>query len=122
MTQANPNRPMFPPVIDASLISSWRACQKQAEYSYFEHWKPQEENVHLVAGGAFAKGLETARRAFYEFGAEEQDAIGIGLEALIKKYGAFECPSDSAKSLERTAGALEFYFENYPMDSPHWSG
>jgi hypothetical protein len=108
-------RPMFPPVIDASLMAAWRACHMQAFRTYFEHWKPQEESVHLVAGGAFARGLEIARRRFYEDGMTQEEAIGQGLGALIAKYGDFECPSDSAKSLERTCGAFEFYFDNYPM-------
>ena len=38
-----------------------------------------------------------------------------GLHACINTYGDFECPADSAKSLERTAGALEFYFQQYPL-------
>jgi hypothetical protein len=33
----------------------------------------------------------------------------------MEAYGDFECPADSAKSLERTAGALEFYFSQYPL-------
>jgi hypothetical protein len=33
----------------------------------------------------------------------------------MSHYGDFECPPESAKSLERTAGALEFYFDRYPL-------
>jgi len=35
---------------------------------------------------------------------------------LIKQYGDFECPEDSAKSLERMMGALDYYFANFPLD------
>lgn len=108
-------RPMFPPVIDSSLIAALRSCQQKAKLSYVEHYKPQTESVHLVAGGAFAKGVEIARRKFYEDGASAQDSEALGLLALMQKYGDFECPQDSAKSLERTMGALEFYFANYPL-------
>jgi hypothetical protein len=38
-----------------------------------------------------------------------------GMQALVAAYGDFECPADSAKSLERTLGALQFYFERYPL-------
>lgn len=39
-----------------------------------------------------------------------------GLASLIHSYGNFQCPADSAKSLERTAGAYEFYFSRYPLE------
>lgn len=108
-------RPFFPVAIDSTLLAAFRACPQRAFRQYIEHWKPAAESVHLVAGGAFADGVEQARRAYYEtsFGAE--DSVGLGLKALINRYGHFECPPESAKSLERTAGALEFYFENYPL-------
>jgi hypothetical protein len=71
--------------------------------------------VHLIAGGAFASGIEKARRCFYEDKLSAEDSMAQGLLALINHYGDFECPADSAKSLERMCGALEFYFENYPL-------
>lgn len=42
-------------------------------------------------------------------------ATAMGLRALLAAYGDFECPPTSAKSAERMAGALEFYFDNYPL-------
>ena len=109
-----PNHP-FPLAIDSTMLGSFRSCPQKMYRTYMEHWKPQSESVHLVAGGAFADGIEAARRAFYEMGKSVEDSVGIGLESLIHKYGDFECPPESAKSLERTAGALEFYFANYPL-------
>jgi hypothetical protein len=139
------NRPLFPPAIDSTILAAFRSCPQKAFRTYVEHWKPQTESVHLVAGGAFAKGIEIARRAFFEgiyetpnivylrnetTGFEDRHvtwasaegplrdreaAEAMGLGALLATYGDFECPADSAKSLERTAGALEFYFERYPL-------
>jgi hypothetical protein len=83
--------------------------------TYLQHWKPQNESVHLVAGGAFAKGVEVARKAFFEEGVSLSQAQEAGIEACLIAYGDFECPPESAKSLTRTAGALEFYFEQYPF-------
>lgn len=108
-------RPMFPHVIDATILSAFRSCPQKMFRTYVEHWKPQNESVHLVAGGAFAKGVEEARRAFYEQGKSADEAEAIGMQGLIHAYGDFECPSDSAKSLERMCGALEFYFANYRL-------
>jgi len=109
-----PSRP-FPIAIDSTTLGTFRSCPQKMFRQYLEHWKPQSESVHLVAGGAFADGIEAARRAFYEQSFSPDDSVAVGLKALIDRYGDFDCPSDSAKSLERTAGALEFYFANYPL-------
>lgn len=108
-------RPDFPMAIDSTFLSSFRSCPRKAYLTYIEHWKPQNESVHLVAGKAFASGVEAARRAFYVDGHSPQDSCAIGLQALITEYGDFDCPEDSAKSLTRMCGALEFYFEHYPL-------
>lgn len=108
-------RPMFPHTVDSTMLATFRSCPQKFFRQYLQHWKPKTESVHLVAGGAFASGIEAARRAFYEEGASPDDAEAAGLKALIEHYGDFECPADSAKSLERMCGALEFYFANYPL-------
>jgi hypothetical protein len=111
------DRPLFPLGIDSTTLGTFRSCPQKAFRSYMEHWKPKSDSVHLIAGGAFADGIEAARRAFYEQGLPSEDAEAIGLMALLKKYGDFECPPESAKSPERMSGALEFYFANYPLAS-----
>lgn len=112
-------RPDFPLVIDSSLMSAFRACPRKAFLEYFEHWKSKTPNVHLHAGKCFASALEAARRAFYFEGAPKEDAIAEGLLTLMREYGDFECPPESAKSLPRMAGAFEYYMDKYPMDQDH---
>ena len=132
--------PTFPHTIDSTILSTYRACSHKAFRQYMEHWKPSEESVHLIAGGAFAKGLEVARSAFFQGRYQRPEvsyslegkrhvawheeacpagdpalAIAHGTAALIAAYGDFQCPPESAKSLVRTAGALEFYFSAYPL-------
>lgn len=118
------SRPLFPPSFDSTMLAAFRSCPQKMYRNYVQHWKPKAESVHLVAGGAFAKGIEVARKAYYEGLPNEaispglrEASEGAGAAALIKAYGNFECPSDSAKSLERVLGALEFYFERYPLGS-----
>lgn len=105
----------FPIGIDSSMLGAFRSCPHKAMWSYFDHWKPSAESVHLIAGGAFASGIEAARRAYFEQGEESSTAEAIGLQTLLERYGDFECPPESGKSAERVAGALEFYFQNYPL-------
>lgn len=105
----------FPEVFDSSTIAGFKSCPQLFKKTYIQHWKPKGLSVHLHAGKAFAFGLEVARRSFFEEGQNAELSVARGLGALLTSYGNFECPADSAKSAERTAGALEYYFENYPL-------
>lgn len=105
----------FPPTVDSTILAAFRSCPQKAYRSYFQHYKPRNESVHLVAGMAYARGLEVARRVYYEQSRSPEEAEAEGLSALIQAYGTFECPPESAKSLERTCGALEYYFDQYPL-------
>jgi len=119
-------RVMFPHTWDSTMLAAFRSCPQKCFRTYVEHWKPKAESVHLVAGGAFAKGIEVARKAFFDHGVSREDAEAAGLEALMAAYGDFDCPSDSAKSLTRMCGALEFYLSAYPLGddgmAPHQVG
>jgi hypothetical protein len=108
-------RPLFPHTVDSTILSAFRSCPQKFFRQYIEHWKPVQQSVHLVAGGAFASAIEVARTAFYVEGRSPADAEAAGLSALIAHYGDFDCPDDSAKSLERMCGAFEFYLFNYPL-------
>lgn len=103
----------FPEVVDNSMISGFKRCEGYGFHSYIENLSPRGTSVHLHAGGAFAYGIEHARRAFYVDGRTPDEATGIGIAKLLHYYGDYECPPDSPKSAERMAGALEFYFDRY---------
>lgn len=132
---------IFPEIIDSSMLATFKSCPQKFFLEYCQDWKPKTPSVHLHAGGAFAHGLKVARRAFYEGVVETmtvapfdgvehkrwvtaempeikgnaEDSVAYGLQALIAFYGSFQCPADSAKSLERMCGAFEYYWDNYPL-------
>jgi hypothetical protein len=106
----------FPEVLDSTMITTYRACPQKFFREYCQHWKSATPSVHLHAGAAFAKGMETARMAYYAEGMNAEDSVAEGVGALLRAYGDFECPEDSSKSATRMAGALEFHFERYPLD------
>lgn len=110
-------RAPFPTVLDSTIIAAFRSCPTKAHLEFMQHWKIKNQSVHLVAGAAYAAGLEAARAAYFVDGQSPDTAIALGLAKLIAAYGDFECPPESAKSLERTAGALEYYFTAYPMET-----
>lgn len=113
----NTVRPPFPTVLDSTLIASFRSCPRKFFLEYMQHWKPKSQSVHLVAGAAFATGLEISRTRFFVDGLSPDDSLAHGLKALVEGYGDFECPEDSAKSVTRMAGALEYYMSQYPMET-----
>jgi PD-(D/E)XK nuclease superfamily len=106
---------MFPQVIDSSILADYKACATKFRLAHINEHKPKGLSVHLHAGAAFAKGMEAARTAYWIGGKLNEDAVAAGLGALLAHYGDFDCPADSAKSAERMAGALEYYFSQYPL-------
>jgi len=108
-------KPSFPYTIDSSMLSTFRSCPRKFYLQYVCHWKSKNESVHLHAGGAFAAGIEAARRAFFLENMNQDEAIAAGLQTLIQTYGDFECPPESAKSLNRMCGALEYYGTLHPF-------
>lgn len=110
-------RPPFPSVLDSTILAAFRSCPRKAFLEFFLHWKNKEPSVHLHAGAAYARGMEVARKAFYEEGKDHETSVALGVGALLEFYGNFDCPEDSAKSASRTAGALEYYFSRYNMET-----
>lgn len=120
-------RPPFPRVVDSTLRASFVACPHKFYREYLQHWKPLRESAHLVAGAAFAKGIEVTRLSYYGAGNPPDVALGEGLAALIREYGEFDTEdSGSAKTLENMCGALSEYFTVHPLASdpvvPHMVG
>jgi len=111
-------KPPFPEVVDSTIMANARACGTKVFRGYVEHWKSAGgPNVHLHAGAAFARGLEVARRKYYGEKVNAEDSVAEGLGALITAYGDFVWPEGSNKALDRMAGAFEYYFDEYPLDT-----
>ena len=105
----------FPAVIDSTMLTSWD-CPKKWEFAHGRRYGHEGKSIHLIAGAAYAKGLEVARLSYVQ-GADPETCLERGTEALLMEYGEAECPPDSAKTAERMVGALEFYFDQYPLET-----
>ena len=107
----------FPEVIDSSALATWRACKRKFLYEVLRRLVPGKGiSVHLLAGGAIAKGLEVARKAFYMEGLPIDEAETKGFLALTKFYGDFEPPElSNRKSWVRVAGAYLYYLDYFPL-------
>ncbi len=106
---------LFPLVLDNTIMSSWAGCQTKTFYNHMMHLSSGKVSVHLHFGGAFAEGLEKARKAFYTDGKSEWEAVTIGQEAAVKYYGDFQPPDKSPKTSDRLWGLLEAYFFTYRL-------
>ncbi len=74
-------------------------------------------NHNLNAGGALAKGLEIARKAFYIEKLSQDQSVKKGLIALIEEYGEADPVTESGKkkSWDAVAGAFLFYTDMFPF-------
>lgn len=109
----------FPAVFDNTMRCAFVNCPRSFFYAYLHHLKLQGENVNLHAGASFAKGVETMRRVKYELQQPTETALASGARELLRHYGDFAPPDKSAKTSDRTLGALGSYLQQYPPDSDH---
>lgn len=104
----------FPTYFDNSMLEAHKTCPRKGYYQYFRHLAPRAKSVHLIAGAAFAKGLEVTRKAFYTEDSPTfnnlDDSLQIGIPALLNEYGDFY-PENSPKTPERVVEALVEYFQ-----------
>lgn len=121
-----PLKRSFPELIDNTCRSAFRKCEKYWYYQNILRIKPAEPSIHLHAGGAFAKGLEIARRSYYEQGMSSEDAIAQGVIAATSFWGDFPEYEHSNKSLSRTLAAIPYYFSVWKLEEdfirPYVSG
>lgn len=106
----------FPEVIDNTMRSTFVSCPQKYFRAYYQGWASPVESIHLRAGGAFAHGIEVARMAYWGDNLPPEEALDLGLRALISHYrGADDQAREegSAKSLENLLLALDDYFRHY---------
>lgn len=109
----------FPETIDSTMRGAFVSCEHEFFMEFMHHWKPRAESVDLIAGKAFAAGLEAARLAFHEHNETAESALFHGVRALTNAWGNFIEPEGHVKSLERMIGALVYYFEVFGWATDH---
>lgn len=111
----------FPLAIDSTMMGTYRECPTHFFHSYVLRRRPKGESIHLVAGGAFAAGIEAARRAWYEHGIRDKDTVlWLGLQAVAKHHTLEDeaiAERHRAKNRVRVLEALALYLDRWPFDS-----
>lgn len=107
----------FPAVIDNTIRKAFVRCPTYAMRAHVENLRVKGgESVDLLFGAAFATGVENARRSFYGSESLSPDAsVDAGVDSALAHYGDFTPPDKSFKTRDRLAGALRYYFEQWPL-------
>lgn len=110
-------------LVDSSIISTFRSCRRKFYWNYVQRLKPLGTSIHLVAGGAFASGIEAARIA--QFGPSNptgrklsaNELAYAAMPAFSAHWGDYPDCGEEAKNFHNTFHALERYLEEFhPVD------
>jgi hypothetical protein len=112
---------LFPLVLSNTDLSSWSSCQLKWYRERCQSWRKPSFNNDLAAGGSFAKGLETVRKAYYNDKLPAVEAIDLGyytvIENLHEEMAKSNTSTETLKSPERMGLALKEYFRYFPLDN-----
>ncbi len=105
----------LPEILDSTIVSEFVQCPTKFYYSFCRKLGSVNPSVDLVAGGAFARGLEVFRKLYYGSAKlSVQEALERGMIEAIAAYGNIVVPEyKENKSLERVIAALGAYIEHY---------
>ncbi len=107
-------RGKFPQVIDSTILMEFVDCPTKGFYSFFRQLGSTEPAYDLICGGAFAKGLEVLRRAFYGEKIGLEKALEKGMLAGLEAYPLIDIPEHKQqKGPDRVATALAHYVQHW---------
>lgn len=114
----------FPRVLDSTMISAFHDCFTKGYWEFMRNLRGKGVSVDLIAGGAFARGLEVVRKDFWGAGVPFNQALEHGMfEALAeytKEIGNNPVPDGKeAKGPDRVVQAMDYYFEQWPIETDH---
>jgi hypothetical protein len=107
----------FPAAIDNTMRTAWDACQRKFLLGHIYNLRSGAPSEHLVFGGAYARGLEVARKEYYGGNTDKPNYLGKALIAAIKEWDTeLDDPLlDNSKSLLNCLCAILYYFDEYAM-------
>ena len=111
----NSVRPMFPHVVDSTMLNALRECPQKMFRTYMQHWKSRYESIHLHAGASLAKGLEETRKAFYYDGLSSEESEAIGMFAMMRAYGLDDPQIETTKTIDRLMMGFTYFFDQWPL-------
>lgn len=111
----------LPLYVDSSMLSTWRACKRKHFWSSIQALYPTGRSIHLVAGGAFAAGMEAVRKFVFSqptpTSVTHHEMLQAAYPAFLQEWGDYREPPNHAKSFVNTFSALSYYLEQHPPAS-----
>lgn len=111
--------PIFPRLIDSSMIAAYRSCPRKFYYEHVIGLAPKRKSIHLHAGGCFAQGIESARKAVFLEDATLDQAKHRAIHDMIRFWGDYTPPNKAAKTLPNMCAALVGYLDKWPPREDH---
>lgn len=108
--------PQFPRSVDNTMLTCFDSCPQRFFDEFCVRISPFGISPDLHAGGAFAHGMETTRRALYRDHTTLIEALAQAYIAFTQFWGTYEPPRSNPKTYLATFCALIDYFREYP---PH---
>ena len=113
-------KPQFPPVLDGTMLSDLRACERKFFYARVEGLAPPEPSIHLHAGKCMASALDAYRQVFHNntyHGDPAEIALATGIRTLWQKWGDPRLFESAPKSLLACTEAFIGYWQEFPLDT-----
>lgn len=115
---------IFPEIISNTDLSLWSECEMKWFRNRCQCLRKSEYNINLLAGIAFASGMEITRKAFYLENKTEQESIVLGRDFILKNLKVQEQENDlfgltakeDVESPRRMSQAFEQYFSEWALE------
>lgn len=107
---------LFPLIISNTDMELWSQCQLKWFRERCQNLRRAGKSIDLLAGGAFAAGLEIARKSYYVDKQDSDTAIDLGYHHILAEMHKELMDTDVLKSPERTAMALVTYSQKFPFE------
>lgn len=104
---------LFPANVSSSMLSDIHSCRFRWFRKYVQHLGGTSVSSDLFAGQLFATACEITRKAIFDTGMDEDEAIALGKSHILEA----ENIRDGIKTNERTALAFSNYMRQFSSSS-----
>lgn len=111
-------KPPFPEVVDNTMRTAFRKCEVAFRNEFLFNRVMGADNIHLVAGAAFAAANDAFRKSYY-YEKDFDKALDAAMISLIQTYGYHPERDDDpewanhAKSCDRLLQAVVAYWTHW---------
>ena len=106
--------------VDSTMMSAFRSCPRKFFHEFVLGLRPKTVSIHLHAGGAFAKALETFYDAVHNEKLTTIEALKVAFIDFRTAWGVnYLDYTEGPKSFDNVWAAVESYVSFYPPLTDH---